>query len=84
MRRSARSADSTTAELPPGALYRVRATYKYLKEDADELSFDVGDTILVCEYEDPEDQVRQSVEYWIYSDVLNCKHGTDAIFCVRS
>lgn len=49
--------DSTTAELPPGALYRVKATYKYLKEDVDELSFEVGDTICVIEYDDPEDQV---------------------------
>jgi amphiphysin len=39
-------------------LYRVKATYKYIREDADELSFEVGDVINVIEYEDPEDQVR--------------------------
>lgn len=52
------SADSTSAELPPGGLYRVKATYKYVKEDVDELSFEVGDTICVIEYDDPEDQVN--------------------------
>lgn len=41
-------------------LYKVKATYKYTKEDGDELSFDVGDIIEVIEYDDPEDQVKQS------------------------
>lgn len=49
---------ATTQNLPPGVLYRVKATYKYVQEDGDELSFDVGDIINVVEYEDPEDQVR--------------------------
>lgn len=35
----------------------MKATYKYVKEDVDELSFEVGDTIQVIEYDDPEDQV---------------------------
>lgn len=48
---------ATKTDLPPGVLYRVQATYRYVKEDVDELSFDVGDTIRVIEYEDPEDQV---------------------------
>lgn len=48
---------ATTTDLPPGVLYRVKATYKYVKEDVDELSFDVGETIQVIEYDDPEDQV---------------------------
>jgi len=47
---------ATTANLPPGVLYRVKATYKYVREDGDELSFDVGDVINVVEYDDPEDQ----------------------------
>ncbi|XP_058826993.1 myc box-dependent-interacting protein 1 isoform X2 [Topomyia yanbarensis] len=47
---------ATATDLPPGVLYRVKATYKYVREDVDELSFDVGDTINVIEYEDPEDQ----------------------------
>ncbi|XP_031625583.1 amphiphysin isoform X2 [Contarinia nasturtii] len=47
---------ATTTDLPPGVLYRVKATYKYVKEDVDELSFDVGETIQVIEYDDPEDQ----------------------------
>ena len=29
-----------------------------MREDVDELSFDVGDTIDVIEYDDPEDQVN--------------------------
>jgi hypothetical protein len=49
---------ATTANLPPGVLYRVKATYKYVREDTDELSFDVGETINVIEYDDPEDQVK--------------------------
>lgn len=48
---------ATTTDLPAGVLYRVKATYKYVREDADELSFEVGDTIQVIEYDDPEDQV---------------------------
>lgn len=50
--------DATTTDLPPGVLYRVKATYGYVKEDVDELSFEVGDIIRVIEYDDPEDQVR--------------------------
>lgn len=51
---------ATTTDLPPGVLYRVKATYKYVKEDQDELSFDVGEIIRVIEYDDPDDQVRDS------------------------
>ncbi|KAL9699570.1 hypothetical protein quinque_003011 [Culex quinquefasciatus] len=36
---------ATTTDLPPGVLYRVKATYKYVREDVDELSFDVGDIV---------------------------------------
>lgn len=50
---------ATTDNLPAGVLYRVVATYKYNREDSDELSFDVGETIRVVEYEDPEEQVIQ-------------------------
>lgn len=48
----------TKTDLPPGVLYRVQATYRYDKEDADELSFEIGETVNVIEYDDPEDQVR--------------------------
>lgn len=48
----------TKTELPPGTLYRVQATYRYDKEDADELSFEIGEIIDVIEYDDPEDQVN--------------------------
>lgn len=50
-------AGATTENLPAGVLYRVKATYKYNREDVDELSFEIGDTIRVVEYEDPEEQV---------------------------
>ncbi|KRG00251.1 uncharacterized protein Dwil_GK23153, isoform C [Drosophila willistoni] len=48
--------DANAVDLPPGVLYRVKATYGYVKEDVDELSFEIGDTIRVIEYDDPEDQ----------------------------
>ncbi|GLH02994.1 Uncharacterized protein GBIM_08930 [Gryllus bimaculatus] len=47
---------ATTDNLPPGVLYRVKATYKYNREDTDELSFDVNEIIRVVEYDDPEEQ----------------------------
>nr|XP_045621996.1 bridging integrator 2-like isoform X3 [Procambarus clarkii] len=50
------SAGATTEGLPQGVLYRVRATYKYTREDVDEIGFEVGDTIQVVEYDDPEEQ----------------------------
>ncbi|CAO1316606.1 unnamed protein product [Diamesa hyperborea] len=60
---------ATTTDLPAGVLYRVKATYKYVREDADELSFEVGDTIQVIEYDDPEDQE----EGWL----MGTKEGSD-------
>lgn len=48
---------ATTDNLPAGVLYRVKATYKYTREDVDELSFEVGEIISVIEYDDPEEQV---------------------------
>ncbi|XP_037028829.1 amphiphysin isoform X1 [Bradysia coprophila] len=61
-------AGATITDLPPGVLYRVKATYKYVKEDMDELSFEVGDTINVIEYDDPDDQE----EGWLMGE----KEGT--------
>lgn len=55
--------DATTSDLPAGVLYRVKATYGYVKEDVDELSFEVGDIIRVIEYDDPEDQVNMKVKH---------------------
>jgi len=46
---------ATTENLPPGVMYRVKASYKYQAEDVDELSFEVGEVINVIEYEDPDD-----------------------------
>jgi len=47
---------ATTDNLPAGVLYRVKATYKYNREDVDELSFDIDEIIQVVEYDDPEEQ----------------------------
>lgn len=55
------SSGATTVNLPAGVLYRVKATYRYVREDTDELSFEAGDIIDVIEYEDPEDQVRYHI-----------------------
>ncbi|XP_053977243.1 amphiphysin isoform X1 [Hylaeus anthracinus] len=63
------SVGATTDNLPPGVLYRVKATYKYRCEDVDELSFDVGDIIRVVEYDDPEEQEQG----WL----MGIKEGTD-------
>ncbi|XP_030386984.1 myc box-dependent-interacting protein 1 isoform X5 [Scaptodrosophila lebanonensis] len=60
---------ANTADLPPGVLYRVKATYGYVKEDVDELSFEIGDIIRVIEYDDPEDQE----EGWL----MGQKEGTN-------
>jgi len=54
---------ATTANLPPGVLYQVKASYKYQAEDVDELAFEVGETINVVEYEDTEDQEQE--EGWL-------------------
>jgi len=53
------STGATTENLPPGVLYRVKATYKYNREDVDELSFDVGEIVRVVDYDDPEEQVSR-------------------------
>ncbi|XP_012536163.1 myc box-dependent-interacting protein 1 isoform X5 [Monomorium pharaonis] len=63
------SRGATTDNLPPGVLYRVKATYKYNREDVDELSFDVGEIIRVVEYDDPEEQE----EGWL----MGIKEGTN-------
>lgn len=68
------SVGATTDNLPPGVLYRVKATYKYSREDVDELSFDVGEIIRVVEYDDPEEQVRVA----LFSDetlVMHFRHA---------
>ena len=51
-------AGASTDNLPPGVLYKVKATYKYQAEDMDELAFEVGELIQVVEYDDPEEQVK--------------------------
>lgn len=58
---------ATTDNLPQGVLYRVKSTYKYTREDSDELSFEVGEIIRVVEYDDPDEQVRQLTLHIIYN-----------------
>ena len=45
-----------TSVKPTVYLHKVRATYKYLAEDEDELSFEAGEIIQVIEYDDPSEQ----------------------------
>jgi len=47
---------ASTDNLPPGVLYKVKASYKYQAEDVDELNFEVGEIMNVVSYEDPEEQ----------------------------
>jgi len=56
MNGSSRLNGASTDNLPPGVLYKVKATYKYQAEDMDELAFEVGELIQVIEYDDPEEQ----------------------------
>ena len=49
---------ASTDNLPPGVLYKVKASYKYQAEDVDELNFEVGEIMHVVQYDDPEEQVR--------------------------
>jgi amphiphysin len=59
---------ASTVDLPPGVLYKVKASYKYQAEDADELQFEVGEVINVVEYDDPEEQE----EGWL----MGCKESS--------
>ena len=73
---SCRVSGASTDNLPPGVLYKVKATYKYQAEDMDELAFEVGEIIDVIEYEDPEEQVRQQ-------DIWTHRYGDNIIQCYR-
>lgn len=53
---------ASTDNLPPGVLYKVKASYKYQAEDMDELQFEVGEIINVIPYEDEEEQVRRNTQ----------------------
>lgn len=50
------SAPTPIATKEPEPLYKVRATYKYLAESEDELTFEAGDIIQVIKYDDPSEQ----------------------------
>ncbi|ESO06238.1 hypothetical protein HELRODRAFT_160396 [Helobdella robusta] len=41
---------------PSRILFKVEATHKYVGEDIDELSFDIGDIITVVPFDNPDDQ----------------------------
>ena len=75
---------ASTDNLPPGVLYKVKATYKYQAEDMDELAFEVGELIQVIEYDDPEEQV--CVEFSDESHVTSLRvsggglaHGNEGV-----
>lgn len=68
------SVGATTDNLPPGVLYRVKATYKYTQEDVDELSFDVGEIIRVVEYDDPEEQVCNPFSNFMRIELYTTKY----------
>lgn len=53
---SGRELAGSVSEKPPVYLNKVRATYKYLAEDEDELTFEAGEIIQVIEYDDPSEQ----------------------------
>lgn len=42
------------------SLWQVRAAYRYVAEDDDELSFEKGEIINVIEFEDPDEQVGKN------------------------
>lgn len=50
------TSQSSSGSKQPVYLHKVRATYKYLAEDEDELSFEAGEIIQVIEYDDPQEQ----------------------------
>ncbi|XP_022084611.1 myc box-dependent-interacting protein 1-like [Acanthaster planci] len=50
------SPNKSNGELPPGVMYRVRATHNYVRRDSDELTFEKGETIDVLPFDDPDDQ----------------------------
>jgi len=37
-------------------LFQVKTTFRYAREDVDELEFDVDELVNVVEYDDPEEQ----------------------------
>jgi hypothetical protein len=44
-----------------GSWLQVKAAYKYQAEDVDELNFEVGEIIQVVEYDDPDEQVLDTL-----------------------
>jgi hypothetical protein len=55
--------------------------FRYQAEDEDELSLEVGDTVQVIEYEDPEEQVLKNMNLNLLCELVNinrrlCHHST--------
>lgn len=59
---------------PPVLLHKVKATYKYMAVDEDELSFEAGEIIQVIEYDDPQEQE----EGWLMG--IKASDGTKGLF----
>lgn len=45
--------------------------FRYQAEDEDELSLEVGDTVQVIEYEDPEEQVLKNMNLNLLCELVN-------------
>ena len=50
----------------------MRAAYRYIAEDDDELSFEKGEIINVVEFDDPEEQVNKQINF--FKLVLRINH----------
>ena len=50
----------------------MRAAYRYIAEDDDELSFEKGEIINVVEFDDPEEQVHKQINF--FKLVLRINH----------
>ncbi|XP_024918115.1 myc box-dependent-interacting protein 1b isoform X8 [Cynoglossus semilaevis] len=44
------------SDLPPGFLYKVKATHDYAATDGDELELKIGDVVLVVAFDNPDEQ----------------------------
>ncbi|XP_013888576.1 myc box-dependent-interacting protein 1 [Austrofundulus limnaeus] len=48
--------NGSNGELPPGFLYKVKATHEYTATDNDELELNIGDVVLVLAFDNPDEQ----------------------------
>ncbi|XP_061535499.1 myc box-dependent-interacting protein 1b isoform X8 [Phycodurus eques] len=48
--------NSSEYKLPPGFVYKVKAIHEYAATDGDELELNIGDTVLVLAFDNPDEQ----------------------------